>query len=299
MLGSYLVIPNFFTQADELRACFDIHFSNPDHNGGPSHQIWDYWHVPQLYTYLRTEPRRIFPAALVDEFQTTLKNWAFETLGLGEISSPYLSLYVDGCGQSLHNDSGNGRWGFVYSLTKWDARRFHGGETLLFNDSSYWETDALKRPAAGSGFYHLIPAEFNQLLVFDDRLIHGVPPIQGNMSPREARVVLHGHIRETGVVISGPLAISGHRTVTQALDYICARLKAAGDGYHGCVSVRLEIEEDGGVSRVVRLSDRVTRTSAQARDPEQMLCELTTFLASLRFPAAEGKSLMTVPVSFG
>ena len=299
MLSSYLVVPNFFAQANELRACFDRHFADPDHHGGPSHQIWDYWHIPQLYTYLRTEPRRIFPGALMDRFQSSLKDWAWETLGMCEVSSPYLSLYVNSCGQGLHNDSGNGRWGFVYSLTRWEERCFQGGETLLLRDSSYWGTDAIRRPGAGQGFYDLVPARFNQLLVFDDRLIHGVPPILGNMAPHEGRVVIHGHIREGGVRISGPLADAGHKIVAQALDYIYARLQAAGQGFHGCLSFRLEIESDGTVARAVRLSDRVYRTSAEDSDPLRMVSELTSFLASLRFPATTDRSVVTMPVPLG
>ena len=67
------------------------------------------------------------------------------------------------------------------------------------------------------------------------------------MAPQEGRVVIHGHIREGCVCISGPLADAGHKVVAQVLDYIHARLQAAGQGFHGCVSFRLEIESDGTV----------------------------------------------------
>jgi hypothetical protein len=293
-----LVVQNFFEQADELRASFDRHFGDPDHNG-PSHQIWDYWHVPRLYTYLRTEPRNIFPSALMDRFLTRLEDWALESLGLSQVTCPYLSLYVDGCGQGLHNDSGNGRWGYVYSLTKWDERHFHGGETLIFRDSNYWETQALSRPGAGSTFYDLVPARFNQLLVFDDRLIHAVPPIQGNMAPQEGRVVIHGHIREGTIVIRGSLAHAGVEALSEALTYVRSRLAALGEGFHGYASIRLEIESDGRVSRAVRLSERVYRTSPQAGDPGRLVSDLADFLATLRFPATFGKSIAIVPVPIG
>ena len=91
-------------------------------------------------------------------------------------------------------------------------------------------------------------------------------------------MVIHGHIREGCVCISGPLADAGHKVVAQVLDYIHARLQAAGQGFHGCVSFRLEIESDGTVARAVRLSDRVYRTSAEASDPLRMVSDLTAFL---------------------
>ena len=46
----------------------------------------------------------------------TLRTWSLETLGLGTVTRPYLSLYVPGCLQGWHNDSGNGRFAYVYSL---------------------------------------------------------------------------------------------------------------------------------------------------------------------------------------
>src|SRR5689334_2209871 len=95
--------PRFLNDAEEMRACYDRHFSSPHRNAAPSHQIWDYWHVPDLYTYLRTSPRRVFPSAFVDLFVEKLRAWAVDKLGMTLVSEPTLSLYVDGCGQGLHN----------------------------------------------------------------------------------------------------------------------------------------------------------------------------------------------------
>jgi hypothetical protein len=52
---------------------------------------------------------------------------------MGDVSWPYLSLYVSGCRQGLHNDARNGCFAFVYSLTR-DQRRTVGGETLVFRE---------------------------------------------------------------------------------------------------------------------------------------------------------------------
>src|SRR4051812_21073170 len=113
-------------EAAAMRAAIDAHFADPqDHEPG-RHQVWNYWHVPQLYTYLRTTPEKVIPQALVLHFYQALTVFAREALGFGHVTWPNLSLYVDGCEQHLHNDSANGRLGYVYSLTR-DARKTIGG----------------------------------------------------------------------------------------------------------------------------------------------------------------------------
>ena len=128
MQNGYLVADRFFDGADALRSAYDAHFAEPDKNTD-RHIVWNYWHVPGLYTYLKTNPSKVLPEPLVTRFMQRLNAWAMATLGLSTRSHPWLSLYVNGCGQDLHNDSLNGQMGFVFSLTRWEGRNFHGGET--------------------------------------------------------------------------------------------------------------------------------------------------------------------------
>lgn len=201
--SGYFTIAGFFPLALTLRKRFEDHFSQPYTTADNDLQIWDYWFVPGQYTFLRTNPKRILGEQLITSFVRALRNWTFENLGLPIVTYPHLSMYVDSCVQNLHNDSENGRLAYVYSLTPWKTRRFEGGETIIMKELPYWSSDQYKRAGAGSAFYDLIPAEFNQLLIFDDRLIHGVRTLEGSMSPVEGRVVMHGHLREAGLVVSG------------------------------------------------------------------------------------------------
>lgn len=185
---------NFSPEAAQMRGIYDAHFTPPHMKAGPSQQVWDYWHVPDMYTYLRTSPQLVLGNPSVQQFMNTLRVWASERLNLHNISWPYLSLYINGCGQGLHNDATNGRYAYVYSLTRWDTRMFVGGETICFKEDAYWGTERAQQAGAGTSFYDLIPARFNQLVIFDDRLIHGVQPVQGTMNPLDGRIVLHGHI---------------------------------------------------------------------------------------------------------
>jgi hypothetical protein len=104
------------------------------------HQVWNYWYVPGSYTYLRTSPEKVIGPDLAQNFHQRLKTYVYETFGLANTTWPYLSAYVTGCSQALHNDARGGRLGYVYSLTRWDERKFSGGETLLFHEQP-WQQD--------------------------------------------------------------------------------------------------------------------------------------------------------------
>ena len=41
-----------------MRADIDAHFSNPYQHKHETHDVWNYWHVPGQYNYLRTTPKR-------------------------------------------------------------------------------------------------------------------------------------------------------------------------------------------------------------------------------------------------
>jgi hypothetical protein len=119
-----LVVDEFLPRATAMamRKCIDEHFGRPFQHRADTHQLWNYWHVPGLYTYLRTHPEKIIPMQMVKMLVATIEGWGRTNLGMDAVTWPYLSMYVNGCRQGLHNDAGNGRFGWVYSLTN-DQRR--------------------------------------------------------------------------------------------------------------------------------------------------------------------------------
>lgn len=187
----YRTVPEFFPRARQVRRAVEAHFGLPFQRG-TAKQVWNYWHVPGMYTYLRTSAHKVIPQALVDDLVRSISEWARQELGTQTVTSPLLSVYVNGCRQSLHHDVGNGEWGYVFSLTHWDSRKFEGGETLLVRRAYAAGDDGL--PVPSPEVADRIPATFNQLLVFDDWISHGVEPVQGSMNPLEGRIVLHGHL---------------------------------------------------------------------------------------------------------
>src|SRR5436305_2727424 len=207
----FVVIDDFLPEKQGLsmREDIDAHFSNPERHQSSTHQVWNYWHVPGSYTYLRTTPEKVIARDKVEGFVEAMRSWAARNLGLAGVTWPYLSLYVPGCAQGLHNDSTNGRLGYVYSLTRND-RQTIGGETVLVQDRDLFRT-SLDRAQAGTDLFDLVAPRFNRLTLFDDRIPHAVQRLDGSMDPLEGRFVLHGHISEAGVVAQGALAAEAIR----------------------------------------------------------------------------------------
>lgn len=282
-------------EAEALRAPIDLHFSEPHLHRYDTHFVWNYWYVPGLYTYLRALPEKVIPYDLVAGFHDLLTRWAGDTLGLAHVTWPMLSLYVDGCGQGIHNDSANGRFGYVYSLTR--DRQGRGGETIIFKEGDPFR-GRLRTADAGTGLYDLVPPVFNRLVLFDDRMPHGVQRVEGTMDPTDARIVLHGHISEAGPIVKGPLpagAVEAARAA--ALDAALAAFPETGPLHHGPLCVRLEIAPQGRVSDCRVLVHRVARSDGGC--PDALVDEILRGLAAARFPVAADATSIILPILTG
>lgn len=298
--GALLVVDNFLPPefAAAMRADIDAHFSAPYAHQPDTHQVWNFWFVPQTYTYLRTQPEKVIQRAGVERFMDRLRVWSSETLGLARLSWPYLSLYISWCRQGLHNDVQNGRFGFVYSLTR-DERRSTGGETLVLRPGDPFLRN-LRRASAGTALYELIEPRFNRLVVFDDRLVHGVQLVEGSMDPLEGRFVLHGHIEESGPIVVGPLppeqVLQGVRRALAPFDEEYAQ--RAGQ-YDGPLVLRFTISAEGRPSRPRVVLDRVFAEREGDCGWNVIVAELLEVLGAARFAASAGETGVTLPLRFG
>lgn len=295
-----IVIDNFLPQAvaGAMRADLENHFRDPQAHRAETHQVWNYWFVPGLYTYLRTAPEKLIAVERVRAFVEALRARSISTLGLAGVTWPFLSLYVDGCRQGLHNDALSGRFGFVYSLTT-DSRRSVGGETLVM-----YAGDALRgnlaNPAAGPSFYETIAPSFNRLILFDDRLPHAVSPVEGPMDPLDGRFVLHGHIREAGPLVNGALSSAAvARPIATLLQTTAIHTAARLSLYQGFLSLRFSVEPSGRVGRCDVLADRVLHRDAGNVEWEPLRQELVDQAAQLMFPRAAGNTTIVLPMALG
>jgi len=298
--ASMIVVDDFLPGelAGALRADIDAHFANPGAHHPDTHQVWNYWFVPELYTYLRTTPEKVIARERAVAFHDALRQWSTTHLGMVEVSWPYLSLYVGGCRQGWHNDSRNGRFGFVYSLTR-NERRTIGGETLIRRDADPFRGN-LTTATAGRGFYEVVEPRFNRLLIFDDRLPHAVERVDGSMDPVEGRFVLHGHLSEGSAVIVGALpAAQVAEQLNAALSRFGADVAASATFYHGPLIIRLTIDAFGAVAGCEVLVDRVMHPDPGHVGWDAVRSGLLARLGALKFPPSGGHTILIQPVLFG
>lgn len=298
--SAIIVVDGFLpgSLADAMRGDLDNHFAHPEAHRGDTHQVWNYWFVPELYTYLRTTPEKVIGRDYVAAFHQALRDWSTSQLGMAEVTWPYLSLYVNGCRQGWHNDSQNGRFGFVYSLTR-NERRTIGGETLVLRETDPFRSN-LTTAMAGRGLYETIEPRFNRLVIFDDRLPHAVERVGGSLDPVEGRLVLHGHLREGAATIVGTLApaeIAGQ--LNKCLSQFGAEVSASASLYHGPLTLRLTIDAGGAIADCHVLVDRVIHRDPGHTGWEPLRESLLTRLWEMKFTASGGQTVLIQPVIFG
>ena len=113
-----------------------------------------------------------------------------DELGCAGVTPVWLSCYVEGMRQELHADVPHGPWAFVLSLTRWDERTWTGGETLILKPSTldYWSSFDADATVERESLVELVQPRFNRLTVFDPRLPHGVPVVEGVRDPSQGRL---------------------------------------------------------------------------------------------------------------
>lgn len=290
---------NFFKQADALRGHFVKNFENPRE----THQqrfVWDFWHVPDQYTLLRTPAYHYFPQKVYQNFHSQLVQWGRENLGCHDISPPWLSVYIDGCKQELHSDVPHGPWAFVYSLTDWKNRKFSGGETLMLKPEvlSYWQNFSDSKDREQNSFLDRIPADFNKLTVFDPRYPHGVTEVRGTRNPLEGRIVIHGWFVEPRPYVVGALSTKEVDGILKdSLFHIEKNLQDYGS-IHGTISVRLQVGAAGAVTGFKVLTNTLVSTTANSNEVRLILKDLQKILMYSRYPKKSKGSQITIPLLF-
>ncbi|CAM9319990.1 unnamed protein product, partial [Scytosiphon promiscuus] len=274
--AEHVLVTDSFLEDDtaaRLRGVFHDRFSKP-REGSSERFVWDWWHVPDQYTLMRTPAENYFGPEGFTELLEALTKFGQEKLGCTAISPPWLSVYVDGCEQRYHTDSWHGPWAFVLSLTGdlalyrvqyrteylhyWENRGFTGGETMILKPHvlDYWRSF---QPGIGLEEKHFIDTvepRFNRLTVFDPRFPHGVRPVGGTRDPLKGRLVIHGWFTDPQPFFTGGLsAEEATDPLNDALANVYPALAEVGR-VTGVLTVRLHVSgESGEVIDVVALTD--------------------------------------------
>jgi hypothetical protein len=292
-----LVVPEFFDGAHELRAHFEERFSSPP-TASADRFVWDYFHQPEQFTFLRTLAAHFFPPELMRRFMARLQSWGRDTLGCSGITLPWLSYYVEGCQLELHADLLLGPWTYVYSITDWEHRRFTGGETVLLRPETldFWRGCDPTKPLGENPLENRIPPCFNQLIVFDERVPHRVRMVQGTLDPLDSRVVLHGWFRAPQIVRSlGLQDDHSARVVEEAHARLEDGLKRF-DSITGLLTIRLEFGPADGLAATRVLTNTLVSTAGLPAEPKRVLEAAATIIDGLRFPNGPHDGWAILPV---
>jgi hypothetical protein len=297
---THWIVDNFYKDASVMRKKIDEHFTESMAKALPfeSRAIWNYWHIPQLYTYLRARPRFVM-GETHRPFIIQLRQYAAKQFGLMIPSVPFLSMYINGCGQNIHNDARNGRIAYVFSLTKWQERHFSGGETLIYKlGDTHHHT--YFNPNAGSGFYNAVEPVFNRLVLFDDRMPHAVNPIMGTMNPHDARFVMHGHMEEPSTV---PYVEGGLMETDLTAAFIALRAEIAkifiSHGHHGFITWDVQIEPSGITASTAIKHMQLMPLSKSSSEVPLSIDDAIDVVAQYIWPSAQTPSRLVFAISSG
>lgn len=299
MRKSVLTVDSFFENASTMRAHFDERFSDP-RSTRADRFIWDYWHVPDQYTALRTPAYHFFPQKLYEQFHNHLVWWGRRTLGCHDISPPWMSCYIDGCRQEMHGDLPHGPWAFVFSLTPWKKRKFSGGETILLKEEilSYWQGFTSSRGLERGDIIQEVPSLFNRLTVFDPRIPHGVREVEGPRDVRDGRLVIHGWFVQPRPFVEGPLPLSSLQGAIDDLSGSLNELFAQGLEVMGVLSLRFQVSPSGAVGKIDTLSNALRHPGGDARIEKALIKHIQKFLSTSSFGKQKKPSTVTLPLVF-
>jgi hypothetical protein len=290
-MPSTVIVDNFAPEAKQLREVFDERFAEP-RSTRSDRFVWDWWHVPDQYTALRTPAWTYFPRGIYESFHRRLVAWGRATLGCHDISPPWLSCYVDGCRQELHGDLPHGPWAFVFSLTNWRGRAFRGGETLMVRDEvlDYWDGFRSEQSIEQRDLIREIEPRFGRLTVFDPRIPHGVREVTGTRDPREGRLVIHGWFVQPRPFIVGPLRA---KDLIARVEDIEIDVEVA-----GMLAFAFDVDRAGAVQRVRLLSDTTRATAGNDAARKRLVANLRKTVAAWKFAKQRGTSKVTLPLVF-
>ncbi len=299
MARDVVIEDGFAKEAAGLRRSFEERFREP-RSARAERFVWDYWHVAEQYTLLRTPAYHFFPERLYEAFHRRLVLFGRRTLGCHDVSPPWLSCYVDGCGQRLHGDLPHGQWAFVFSLTPWQGRGFSGGETLLLRGEvlDYWRDFRSQRGLEEPGLLRAVPPRFNRLLVFDPRIPHGVRTVRGTHDVVQGRLVIHGWFVQPRPFIEGPLETEELSEALAPVHEVVQAHLQTGIEPVGLLSLRLSVSVSGRVREVSVLSDTTRVPGEDEARRRSFVAAVRRAAGRLELPRHRGPSRVTLPLVF-
>jgi hypothetical protein len=288
------IVPSFFVGAEEMRAVFDV-TTRAVNQATQDRFVWDYWYIPNQFTYFRTVAIDFFPEDLYRRWRKALETWGKKNLGCAHTIGNWISYYIDGCYQDLHADVPHGPWAYVFSLTQNEHPEFVGGETLLLGKAvlDYWANFSVGVGRGRDQLMQVIPPSFNQLVVFDARIPHGVAHVEGTRRPKNSRIVLHGWFRPPQLMVEGALDLQQVEPAVASVLDRWQRDRTRLGRLVGLFSVRVTVDPPGLVrDACILASTLVSRERSEDAVQEAQSLALTAVRA-LTLPACSGSTTIS------
>jgi hypothetical protein len=319
----YFTEDAFYDRAEELYSFFQNNHSDAKRTNSERF-CWDYWHVENQYTQLRTPAREYFlqqktteeECCCYEKFEEALLKYARENLALSNFTPIWMSCYVDGMGQELHADVPHGPLAFVFSLTKnfdLDDDRgrgiyFRGGETTILRPerANYWQRFDPTEIVERTQLFEEIEPKFNRLTIFDPRLPHGVREVKGTKDVSKGRLVLNGWFNEPAISCQGGLTLEDVGKVLDAkLDALYEELENL-PAMTGFAALRMEIDADTGNVESISWGCDTVAPAVSLHDPEEItetrdavLATIAGMMSECVFSSSKTRSSICVPFVFG
>jgi len=297
---SSIRVKTFYQKADKLRNFFESQFADSS-SLGSKRFVWDYWHVENQYNLIRTPAYHYFPDSMYMDWHKKIVYWGRKNLGCWDIVPPWLSYYVHGCFQNIHADVPHGPWAFVFSLTKHFKKKFDGGETFLLKYSTlnYWHELQNQKNHEEKELLTKISPNWNQLLVFDPRIPHGVTPVHGTQNPFYGRLVLHSWFTQPKTYIEGYLPAK--KTEDRLNDCILKIEKLCSQSIEmqGSSSLLLKVSPDGHVTSAKFLSCQFQpkeQSNTAFKSVRQFQNNVLKTYLETKFSKSKGSSEITIPL---
>jgi hypothetical protein len=282
-----------------MRREYDARFLDP-HTAKADRFIWDYWHIKDQYTLLRTPAYNFFKPRTYSAFHNAILKYGREVLGCYDITPPWMSCYVEGCSQDLHADVPHGPWAFVFSLTNWQTRTFTGGETWMLKPETlqYWHNFSSLKGVERKDLVTEVPAEFNRLTVFDPRLPHGVKEVRGVRDPLQGRLVIHGWFKDPEPYVTGGL---NRKTAADGLNEVLHRIFSHQQDFadcHGTLSYQIKVSPTGTVTAFKRTTCTLQSLTNSQKSVVALLKLIEKEIKKQKFGRAKKASVITFPILF-
>jgi hypothetical protein len=297
---SNLRVKSFYQKADKLRDFFESQFIDAS-SLEPKRFVWDYWHVENQYNLIRTPAYHYFPSSMYMDWHKKMVHWGRKNLGCWDITPPWLSYYVHGCFQNLHADVPHGPWAFVFSLTKHYNKKLNGGETFLLksNTLNYWSQLQSKDFHQEKELITKLPPNWNQLLVFDPRIPHGVTSVHGTKNPLHARLVIHSWFTHPKTYVEGSLPA---KKTQDQLNEVFSKIEIHSTEtaeMQGSSSILLKVSANGSVQSAKFLSCQFQpkeQTTAAFKSLKRFQYNVLNTYLNTKFTKSKGPSEITIPL---